>query len=131
MTLVRGAIVRKEIREILRDRRAILLSFLLPIFVYPATFSFMSWLERRDEAKLEEDVFAVVVTVESTLVGEALAADARLRVTPIFVPVKISPVGFKDVLDPVPKGPDEFSAASAKFHVFDDSPAANGGQFFQ
>ena len=54
-----------------------------------------------------------------------------LGMTPIFIPIKVSPVGFKDVLDAVPKGLDKFSAISAKFHIFDDSLAAHCCKFFK
>ena len=49
-----------------------------------------------------------------------------LGVAPIFFPVKVSPVGFKDVLDALPEGPDKCGAIANKLHVFDGFFTANG-----
>ncbi len=73
---------RKEIREILRDRRAMLLSFVLPIFVYPLTFSLTSWLERREESRAGATVYRVAVT------GDAAVLHERLRAEKVFVVVR-------------------------------------------
>ncbi len=78
MTRTRRAFVRKEIREILRDRRAILLSFVLPIFIYPVTFSFTSWLERRGESKAEETRSRIVVSGDADLLRRAIRDDPDL-----------------------------------------------------
>jgi len=75
----RTAVVRKEIREILRDRRAIVLSFVLPVFIYPVMFSFMSFLERRDEARVEADVYRVTATGDLGVLADDLRADERLE----------------------------------------------------
>jgi sodium transport system permease protein len=67
-----GAFAAKEVRELRRDRRAILVSFVLPILVYPATFSFMTHLERRQIAETEATVFRVLVTGEADAVREGV-----------------------------------------------------------
>ena len=54
-----------------------------------------------------------------------------LGVPPIFLPVKICSIGFKDMLDAVPKAFDKGAAVSAKFHVLDFQLTANRGKFFQ
>ncbi len=76
---------RKEIREIARDRRAVLLSFVLPVFVYPATFSLTSSLERREERAAKENVYRVCVT------GDADSLAHALRKDPAFVVVRLGP----------------------------------------
>jgi sodium transport system permease protein len=78
-----GAFVRKEILEILRDRRAVLLTFLLPILVYPVVFSFTSYLERREEEKAEERVARVVVTGDGLDLETEIAADPGLERVPV------------------------------------------------
>jgi sodium transport system permease protein len=78
MRRARSAFIRKEIREILRDRRAILLSFVLPIFIYPVTFSFTSWLERRGESKAEEVISRIVVTGDAPLLRRAIEDASEL-----------------------------------------------------
>ncbi|GJM43735.1 MAG: ABC transporter permease [Gemmatimonadota bacterium] len=80
MTGIRSALIRKEIREILRDRRAIVLSFLLPIFIYPVTFSFTSWLDRRDDAKTVEQSSRVAIHGELPTVRDALQGDQWIEV---------------------------------------------------
>ena len=69
------AFFRKEIREITRDRRAILLSFVLPVFVYPATFSLTSSLERHEDEVAKENVYRVSVTGDAEALRDALRAD--------------------------------------------------------
>jgi hypothetical protein len=54
-----------------------------------------------------------------------------LGVTPILLAVKVSAVGFEDVLDSALKGLDKCSAISAKFHGFDGFLTANCGKSFQ
>ena len=78
---IRSALVRKEIREILRDRRAIVLSFVLPIFIYPVMFSFTSWLDRVEEEKTEQQASRVAIRGDVEWLREAAAAEctARLR----------------------------------------------------
>ncbi len=80
MTGVRLAFVRKELREILRDRRAILLSFGLPVFIYPVMFSFTSFLERQSESKAEEAVHRVLMTGDAPVARAALEAEPALDV---------------------------------------------------
>lgn len=70
-----GAFVRKELREISRDRRAIVFSFIFPILIYPAMFSFMSGLERSSEEKLERARPRVLLTGEAVAFREAMEAD--------------------------------------------------------
>ncbi|MBZ0269110.1 hypothetical protein K8I85_13205, partial [bacterium] len=101
MKLVSTAVIRKEMREILRDRRAIVLSFLLPIFIYPATFSFTSWLERKDSAKAEEEVATVVVRGPFAIVREAIGQDEHLK-----------------VVDTVPEADPEVAVAEGHYDVW-------------
>lgn len=82
MSRIDFAFVRKELREISRDRRAVLLSFVLPVFVYPATFSLTSSLERREEARSRDVMYRVAVS------GDADALRTALRVEKSFVVVR-------------------------------------------
>jgi sodium transport system permease protein len=74
------AFVRKELREISRDRRAVLLSFVLPIFVYPATFTLTSSLERREDARARGAVYRVAVTGDAESLRRELRADGAFAV---------------------------------------------------
>jgi len=74
------AFVRKELREISRDRRAVLLSFVLPVFIYPATFSLTSSLERREEARQQGAVYRVAVSGDAEALREELRADGAFAV---------------------------------------------------
>lgn len=74
------AFFRKEIREISRDRRALLLSFVLPVFVYPATFSLTSSLERHEREAARADVMRVCVTGDAAPLRDALRAEEDFSV---------------------------------------------------
>ena len=77
-----GPFLRKEVREALRDRRTVMLAFLVPIFVYPVMFSLMSFLDRREAERAEEIVHRVVVTGETERIREALVAVEGLETIP-------------------------------------------------
>ncbi|MAF26827.1 MAG: ABC transporter permease subunit/CPBP intramembrane protease [Gemmatimonadota bacterium] len=72
-----GLIVRKEFAEIRRDRKTILISLLLPVFMYPLLFSFMTRLERKEDAKEDRFVYEVALAEgAASLLGEAVNADS-------------------------------------------------------
>ncbi len=77
-----GAFFRKEIAELSRDRRILLLSIVLPVLVNPAMFALTTALERGEEAKLAERVLPVVVTggESARAIRESAQADSTLRV---------------------------------------------------
>ena len=75
MTKGRGAdlaLLRKELWELSRDRRAIFFSFLLPVLLYPLIFSLSDRLERREEEKEKDRVYDIAVTGGGTLLWEGL-----------------------------------------------------------
>jgi sodium transport system permease protein len=74
-----GAFVRKELREILRDRRAVFLTFVLPILLYPLMFMFSTSLTRREDAKQLTRVHDVAVTGLERF-RQSIDADERVRV---------------------------------------------------
>jgi sodium transport system permease protein len=64
--------VAKEVAELRRDRRMLLASVVLPILIYPATFTFQTQLERRQAERSEETTFRVAVTGAAEPLREAL-----------------------------------------------------------
>lgn len=81
-----GAFVRKEIREISRDRKTIVFSFVFPILIYPVMFSFMTGLQRSSEEKLEQARLRVALTGDAEKFREAVAADTSFVVMTGSVP---------------------------------------------
>jgi sodium transport system permease protein len=77
-----GAFLRKEIAELSRDRRILLLSIVLPVLVNPAMFALTTALERGEETKLAERVLPVAITggPEALAIREAVEADSTLHV---------------------------------------------------
>jgi sodium transport system permease protein len=54
--------VAKELQELRRDKRALLVMFVIPVLVYPALFTFTTYLERQRLEETEQTVFRVAVT---------------------------------------------------------------------
>lgn len=77
-----NAFLRKELAELARDRRVILLSIVLPVLVNPAMFAISAFLERREETRLEERVLAVAITGDEAARAftEVAHEDSTLRV---------------------------------------------------
>jgi sodium transport system permease protein len=106
-----GALVRKELREILRDRKVILLSIVMPVLLYPTIFTLTSRLEQRAEEKARGLVLPVAVTgrveelregvrraeglqLMAARAGADLAADVRDGVVEAWLDVPgVAPVG--------------------------------------
>lgn len=80
MTGPGSAFLRKELRELLRDRKAILLSIVMPVLIYPVTMSFTSRLEERDEERLQDLVYDVALTGEAAAFLGAVERDEGLAV---------------------------------------------------
>ncbi len=74
-----GPFLRKELREILRDRKTVFRAFLLPIFVYPVMFSFTSFLDDREADRAEDLVHRVAVTGAVERIVGAVEADESLE----------------------------------------------------
>jgi sodium transport system permease protein len=73
-----GAFAAKELAELRRDRRVLFASVVLPILIYPATFSFQTHLERRQAARSEETVYRVAVTGDAEPIRQALRRTSGL-----------------------------------------------------
>ena len=104
------AFAHKELKELLRDRRAVFLTFVLPMFIYPATFSFSTLLQQRESAKEGVRVYDVAVTGSASLRG-AIDADERLAVVD-----RADTTGLRDEvraqqIEAWVLGPDELAAA--------------------
>jgi sodium transport system permease protein len=80
LSRVARAFVRKEVREILRDRKVILLTIVLPVLLYPLTFTMSSWLKEREDEKARDRILSVAVTgdVDELRVAVYRAAGLRL-----------------------------------------------------
>jgi len=70
-----GAVYGNEMRHLLRDRRTIVMSIVLPLLVMPIMLFGSRWMEKRREAKLDDTTFAYAVTgSQASSVREAIAA---------------------------------------------------------
>jgi sodium transport system permease protein len=80
--VIAGAFLRKELAELGRDRRILLLSIVIPVLVNPAMFALTSALERKEETKLSERVLSVAITggEDASAIREAALADSTLHV---------------------------------------------------
>lgn len=56
-----AAIYRNEMRHLLRDRRTVVMSIVLPLLVMPIMLFGSRWVEQRRQAKLQRSVFQVAV----------------------------------------------------------------------
>lgn len=56
-----AALYRNELRHLLRDRRTIVMSIVLPLLVMPIMLFGSRWMEQRRQAKLDETVFGIAV----------------------------------------------------------------------
>ena len=76
-----GTVLRKELRETLRDRRTLFMMLVIPTLLYPALFVMMEQLALFGQRKLEERPPAVAVAGAED-VRAFLARDSLLRVVP-------------------------------------------------
>lgn len=79
MLAILWASLKKEVREVLRDKRTLLLTILVPLGFYPAMSLMTKDLERKQSAKLEDRVINVAVSgwgddseMKSPIFSEAL-----------------------------------------------------------
>ena len=73
-----GTIFRKELRELLRDRRAVFFAFVLPLFLYPLIFLVTSALPKAHEEELESKRLTVGVSGSDPGLENFLREDDRL-----------------------------------------------------
>ena len=52
----------KEVRDLLRDRRAVLFAFVLPLFLYPGFILFFAWKPGQDRVELEQRELRVTIS---------------------------------------------------------------------
>ena len=80
-TTIISAIYRKEIKEILRDKRMLYLVILMPFFLYPILFTLMGQVTSSQRDKLENEKVTVVLNSEARNgpVYSLLAQDTTLR----------------------------------------------------
>lgn len=86
MNTALGVLVRKEITEALRDRKVIFMVVVLPILIYPAVMGGMSYLSRKEEAKVQKAVLRVAVTGERAPFADWIEADPGLELAPPMPP---------------------------------------------
>jgi sodium transport system permease protein len=75
------AIYRKEIKEVLRDKRMLYLVILMPFFLYPILFTLMGQVTSSQRDKLENEKVTVVINPEAQdgPVYQLLSQDTTLR----------------------------------------------------
>lgn len=78
-----STIYQKEIIEVLRDRRMLLLVILLPLFLYPVLFTFLGKLGANQADKINAQTVTVVVTpaAEQTPILALLRQDSTLNIS--------------------------------------------------
>lgn len=82
---LRGAVLRNELRGLLRDRRALFSAFVLPLLLYPLLFLGQGWLKRVSEETLDAKEVSVAYelsaapTEQSARLLELLAAEVPIR----------------------------------------------------
>lgn len=80
-TKIISAIFRKEIKEVLRDKRMLYLIILLPFFLYPVLFTLIGKVGQSQQEKLSTQSIEVLVSPElkGTAVEEALTQSSELK----------------------------------------------------
>ncbi len=72
-----SALYRNELRHLLRDRRTIVMSVVLPLLVMPMMLFGSRWVEQRRQARLARAVFDVAVEGSEAAAVRAVLAQAR------------------------------------------------------
>jgi sodium transport system permease protein len=72
-----GVVLSKEIKDLLKDRKTILLTILLPVLIYPILVFGMSGLAAKQEESLSQEEFAVAVTGDRLLGRRLLQQSGR------------------------------------------------------
>ncbi|WLT30227.1 ABC transporter permease [Geothrix sp. PMB-07] len=77
---MRGAllIAKKEFLELSKDRKTLFMVFVLPFFIYPAIFTMMSKLGKRDEAQNRNKASRVYLVDPSSALAPMLKAEPKL-----------------------------------------------------
>ena len=82
-TQIIGAIFRKEIKEVLRDKRMLYLIILLPFFLYPVLFTLIGKVGQSQQEKLTTEKINVLLSpeLEGTAIYDALAQSGELNLS--------------------------------------------------
>ena len=82
-TNIISAIFRKEIKEVLRDKRMLYLIILLPFFLYPVLFTLIGKVGQSQQEKLTTQTINLVLSpeLEGTAIHDALAQSAELNIS--------------------------------------------------
>ncbi|MDZ4703858.1 MAG: ABC transporter permease [Saprospiraceae bacterium] len=77
-----GTIFRKEMLEVLRDKRMLFLVILMPFFLYPVMFTMIGYVGKSQGEKLDTEKVTVLLNpeAESTPIYDSLKANATLDV---------------------------------------------------
>lgn len=77
-----GTIFRKEILEVLRDKRMLFLVILMPFFLYPVMFTLIGFVGKSQGEKLDTEKVTVLLNpqAESTPIYELLKTNSTLEV---------------------------------------------------
>lgn len=82
-TQIIGAIFRKEIKEVLRDKRMLYLIILLPFFLYPVLFTLIGKVGQSQQEKLTSEKINILLSpeLERTPIYDALAQSGELNLS--------------------------------------------------
>ena len=76
---MRGAwlVMKKEFLELLKDRRTLFFTFIMPMFLYPAIFTMIAKMNQRDRAQREAKPSQVCLVDPASVLTPAIKADAK------------------------------------------------------
>lgn len=76
---MRGAwlVMKKEFLELMKDKRTLFFTFLMPLVLYPALFTMISKMSQRDQARREAKPSRVYLVDPGSALEPALRADAK------------------------------------------------------
>lgn len=80
MSAALGVLLRKELRELRRDRRVLFFSLLLPVLLYPLLLGGTQRLRAEHEAEVQERTLSLGLHEEAGWLAPALRADSTLTV---------------------------------------------------
>ncbi|KAA3624479.1 MAG: ABC transporter permease [Bacteroidetes bacterium] len=88
-----STIFKKELREVLRDKRMIYLIILLPFFTYPVLFTLIGKVGQNQQEKIRDDKVTLLVNPESAELPIVKTLEAMLN-------LEVEPLSFtKDMID--------------------------------
>lgn len=74
-------IIKKELKDIFRDKKTIIFSLLLPIIIYPAMFALMDSSEKDMKNKIDEGIKIGVRDKGQSTIGKVVKEDKRYKVS--------------------------------------------------